>query len=146
MLKTHPVQTSSNRRSSRLPLVALVLAVVAVVLSACGSSASAVQTVDPAAFLTTAAQQGVTVIDVRTPAEYAAGHVDGAVNVDVESPDFAEQLATLDKAGTYAVYCHSGRRSAMATDQMAQAGFTTVYNLSGGIGDLQAAGAQIVTS
>ena len=93
-----------------------------------------------------AAQPGVTVIDVRTPAEYAAGHVDGAVNVDVESPDFAEQLATLDKAGTYAVYCHSGRRSAMATDQMAQAGFTNVYNLSGGIGDLQAAGAQIVTS
>ena len=146
MVNTYPAQTASTRRGSRLPLAVLALAVVALVLSACGSSASAVQTVDPAAFLTTAAQPGVTVVDVRTPAEYAAGHVEGAVNIDVESPDFAAQIATLDKAGTYAVYCHSGRRSGLATDQMAQAGFTSVYNLSGGIGDLQAAGAQVVAS
>lgn len=129
--------------------VAVLLALFATLfVTACSSSssASAVQTVDPTAFLQTAAQSDVTVIDVRTPDEYAAGHVDGAVNIDVDGADFDAQIAALDKEGTYAVYCRSGRRSALATDAMAQAGFTHVYNLSGGVGDLQTAGASIVTS
>lgn len=113
------------------------------VLAGCGSSGG-VTTVDPQAFLSTAKQPGVVVVDVRTPQEYAAGHVDGAINIDVEAPTFDSQIATLDKAATYAVYCHSGRRSGLATDAMGKAGFANVYNLQGGIADLQAAGAQIV--
>lgn len=112
-------------------------------LAACGSSGS-VTTVDPQAFLSTAKQQGVVVVDVRTPSEYAAGHVDGAINIDVEGGAFDAEIAKLDKNATYAVYCHSGRRSGLATDAMAKAGFTHVYNLQGGIADLQSAGAQIV--
>jgi phage shock protein E len=126
-----------------LVLIAAVLGIS--LLAGCGSS-SGVQTVDPKAFLTTAGQTGTVVVDVRTPSEYAAGHIQGAVNIDVEAPTFDAEIAKLDKSATYAVYCHSGRRSGLATDAMGKAGFTHVYNLSGGISDLASAGGQVVTS
>ena len=68
------------------------------------------------------------------------------MNIDVEAPTFDAEIAKLDKNATYAVYCHSGRRSGLATDAMGKAGFTHVYNLTGGIADLQSAGGQVVTS
>lgn len=83
-------------------------------------------------------------IDVRTPAEYAAAHVEGAINMNVEGPDFGSAIASLDKAKTYAVYCHSGRRSQIAADEMANAGVAKIINLKGGIADLANAGATIV--
>lgn len=130
-------------------LVKRSMAAIAVVglllLTACSSGSSAVSTVDAQSFLSTASQAGVTVIDVRTPEEYAAGHLDGAVNMNVEGPDFGAQIATLDTAGTVAVYCRSGRRSAAAADQLAGAGFTTIVNLDGGLADLQSAGGSIVS-
>ncbi len=113
-------------------------------LAACGSSSNAITNVDASSFLTNASEPGVTVVDVRTPEEYAAGHLDGAVNMNVEGPDFANQINTLDKNGTVAVYCHSGRRSAIAADELALSGFTSIINLKGGIADLQAAGGSIV--
>jgi rhodanese-related sulfurtransferase len=79
------------------------------------------------------------VLDVRTPEEFAAGHVPDATNVDVEAADFADRLEALDPEATYVVYCQSGRRSAIAADKMVEAGFTTVYDM-GGITDWQAAG------
>ena len=143
-----PASTNGDVYVKRLLALLAMLVAGALLVTACSSTstAGAVQTVDPQTFLTTAAQPGTTVIDVRTPAEFAAGHVDGAVNIDVEGATFKADIGTLDKSATYAVYCHSGRRSALATDAMSQAGFTSVYNLNGGIGDLQAAGASIVTS
>ena len=127
-----------------LILVAAVFGIA--LLTGCGSSSGGVTNVDPAAFLTTASQTGTVVVDVRTPSEYAAGHIQGAVNIDVEAPTFDAEIAKLDKNATYAVYCHSGRRSGLATDAMGKAGFTHVYNLSGGMTDLQSAGGQVVTS
>ena len=130
------------------PLRLLVLAVVALVgalvLTSCGGSSSSVTTVGAQDFLAKTAEPGVVVVDVRTAAEFAQGHVEGALNVDVEAPTFDAQIAELDKATTYAVYCHSCRRSGLATDAMGAAGFTSVVNLDGGIADLQAAGAPIV--
>jgi len=79
----------------------------------------------------------VTVIDVRTPQEFAAGHIEGALNINVESPDFAAQIADLDPEGTYAVYCRSGNRSRVAVQQMERAGLTNVFGLDGGIGALR---------
>jgi phage shock protein E len=64
------------------------------------------------------------VIDVRTPSEFAAGHLQGAVNFDVESSAFATQIGTLTKGDNYVVYCHSGRRAGLAIDQMKSDGFT----------------------
>jgi len=128
-----------------LVLIAAVFGIA--LLAGCGSgSGGSVQTVDPQAFLSTAGQTGTVVVDVRTPAEYAAGHLDGAVNIDVEAPTFDAEIATLDRNATYAVYCHSGRRSGLATDAMGKAGFTHVYNLTGGYPDLVSAGAKVATS
>lgn len=83
-----------------------------------------------------------TVIDVRTPAEYEQAHVVGAINMDVESADFADQIAELDPEGSYIVYCRSGRRSALAADQMATVGFTHIVD-AGGLADLARAGAPV---
>lgn len=125
-------------------LVLLVLTLVgALTLSSCSSSS--VQAVSPQDWLAKSQQQGVVIVDVRTPGEYAQSHVDGAINIDVEGGAFDQQIAKLDKNATYVVYCHSGRRSGLATDAMAKAGFTNVVNLQGGIADLQSAGASIVS-
>lgn len=70
----------------------------------------------------------VIVIDVRTPAEFASGHLEGAVNIDVQSPDFEAQIAQLDPAGSYFVYCRSGNRSGQAIDRMSSLGFTDLTN------------------
>jgi len=86
----------------------------------------------------------LTVIDVRTPGEFAAGHLDGAVNMDVEGGQFSAMIADLPKDAAYMVYCQSGRRSALAAQAMIDAGFTEVYDI-GGIADWQAAGLPVVT-
>jgi phage shock protein E len=112
--------------------------------SACSSSATAaVETVgaDHAVEIIESGEH--TVVDVRTPAEYAAGHVEGSVNVDISSATFEQQLDGLDKDEEYVVYCQSGNRSATAADKMADLGFTKVVD-AGGIVSLQAAGAPIV--
>jgi len=72
------------------------------------------------------------IIDVRTPAEFATGHLDGAVNIDVQSPDFAAQIMELDPNGDYFVYCRSGNRSGQAIAQMSQMGFDGENLTNGG--------------
>ena len=69
------------------------------------------------------------VIDIRTAAEFAEGHVQGAINLDVESGAFQAKLSSLDRSMGYALYCRSGRRSAIAAELMATAGFTEVRDL-----------------
>ena len=66
------------------------------------------------------------IIDVRTPEEFASGHLEGAVNINLQAPDFEEQINALDKNGSYAVYCRSGNRSAEAVSLMENVGFTDV--------------------
>jgi phage shock protein E len=65
-------------------------------------------------------------IDVRTPEEFAAGHVDGALNINVEDPAFQTAVAALDPNVTYLVYCRSGSRSAFAKGIMDEIGLTVV--------------------
>ena len=77
------------------------------------------------------------IIDVRTPAEFASGHLEGALNIDVQSPDFAAQIMELDPSGEYFVYCRSGNRSGQAIAQMTQMGFDG-NNLTNGGGVDQA--------
>ncbi len=72
-----------------------------------------------------------TVIDVRTPAEYADGHLDGAVNIDLQSGSFAAEVSALPADASYIVYCRSGNRSAQAVEVMRQAGFTRVVDAGG---------------
>lgn len=70
-----------------------------------------------------------TIIDVRTPDEYAQGHLDGAVNIDVQAADFAERIAELPTDTEYTVYCRTGSRAGAAVAQMTALGFTDVTNV-----------------
>jgi len=86
-----------------------------------------------------------TIIDVRTPQEYASGHLKGAVNIDISNADFESQIAALPKDRTYILYCRSGVRAGAALQRMRDAGFTDVKN-AGGISDAsKATGLPIVT-
>lgn len=69
------------------------------------------------------------IIDVRTPEEFAGGHVQGAINHDLLGGDFQAVLPGLDKNLTYKLYCRSGNRSGQAMALMQQAGFGKVENL-----------------
>lgn len=71
------------------------------------------------------------IIDVRTPGEFAEGHLEGAVNIDVQSPEFGTLVTDLPTDGEYVVYCQSGNRSTAAIDRMEILGFTSVANAGG---------------
>ncbi|MBH0115295.1 rhodanese-like domain-containing protein [Salinibacterium sp. NG253] len=76
-------------------------------------------------------------IDVRTPAEYDAGHLEGATLLDLNGGEFAAALPTLDPNAEYAVYCKSGNRSGQAVALMEEAGFENIIDL-GSIGEAEA--------
>jgi rhodanese-related sulfurtransferase len=108
-------------------------------LTACsGGNGYHTESVD--AFAATIADPAVVVIDVRTPEEFATGHIANAVNMNVEGADFDAQVSNVTKSASVAVYCHSGRRSAIAADKMVAAGFKNIHNLDGGISAWTAAG------
>ncbi len=86
------------------------------------------------------------VIDVRTPEEYAAGHINGAVNYDYYSDDFEEKLEEnlTDKSKPYIVYCRSGKRSLYSAQIMEELGYKDVTNLDGGFLAWENAGKPVV--
>jgi len=88
--------------------------------------------VDVAEFASIIASPAVTIVDVRTPQEYAEGHIEGAVNIPVELPDFMDQVSQLDPSATYAVYCRSGNRSQPAVAGMSSVGINGIYELESG--------------
>jgi rhodanese-related sulfurtransferase len=73
------------------------------------------------------------VLDVRTPAEFSHGRIEGAVNLNYYSENFKEELGRLDKDKTYVLYCRTGLRSGNVFDMMKEMGFKAVYQISGGI-------------
>ena len=132
--------------TSLISAVALAMAAVTGV-SACSSSSPTTssssatgQHMAASEFSTAMKTPGTVVLDVRTPAEFATGHLPQAKNIDFEASDFATRIAALDKNTTYAIYCRSGNRSGAAMEQMAAANFTHVYDLAGGIGAWQTMG------
>ena len=88
-------------------------------LSSCGNNEEAI-TMDYSTAI---------IIDVRTTEEFAAGHLDGAVNYNVEDGTLEQALPSLDPNANYVVYCRSGRRSAVAADLMKDKGFTQIADL-----------------
>ena len=92
------------------------------------------------------AEAGVITLDVRTPGEFAEGHVEGARLIDFQSGNFENEIAALDKNATYAVYCRSGNRSGQAVKVMQEAGFTNLFNMDGGVIDWANAGLPLVNN
>ena len=115
--------------------------------AAASSDISGISTisVDEAASITEDPPEDLVVLDVRTPEEYAEGHLDGAVLVDFYDADFAEQLAALDSDVPYLVYCRSGNRSGQTLDVMEQLGFTSAVDVDGGIVAWSGAGLPVTT-
>ncbi len=73
------------------------------------------------------------VVDVRTPAEYKAGHIQNASNVDVRSAEFNRMISALDKSKPVYLYCLSGGRSSSAASKLRDMGFAQVYEMPGGM-------------
>lgn len=135
-----------HRTTLRYPIVAAAAAAV-VALAGCGGAGDTAEPVAEAAAgparteygLVTADQaselaaRGVTVIDVRTPEEFAEGHIEGAQLIDFYSDTFAEEIAALDADGEYLVYCRSGNRSGQTVALMAKNGIDQVWDLQGGV-------------
>ena len=124
-----------------------VIALIASVLlmAGCSSSSSAVD-LSVTEFSSKVAEAGVITLDVRTPGEFAEGHIEGAQLIDFQSGNFENEISTLDKNATYAVYCRSGNRSGQAVKVMHDAGFHNVYNLNGGVIDWANAGLPLVNN
>lgn len=102
-------------------LATLVLAVTAVFgLAACAPTADPIDVT-----------ANTVVVDVRTASEYEAGHLDGALNIDVQSADFDTLVGALPADGEYVVYCASGNRSSGAVGRMEGLGFTAVTDAGG---------------
>lgn len=72
-------------------------------------------------------------IDVRTPSEFASGHIDKAINIDFENQSFSSEIKKLDSSKTYFVYCRSGNRSGQAIPLMKASGIQNIYELQGGV-------------
>jgi rhodanese-related sulfurtransferase len=100
--------------------------------------------VSPQAAAGLATDDTVAVIDVRTPEEFGAGHLEGAEMIDFYADTFADEIAALDRNGTYLIYCRSGNRSGQTHALMEQLGFERVYDVDGGVNAWSAAGLPLV--
>jgi rhodanese-related sulfurtransferase len=97
------------------------------------AQASSFDSITTAQFAEEIQKPGAIILDVRTPEEYATGHIAGAININFYDSNFQEELNKLDKTATYGVYCRSGNRSGKTLPVMQSLGFIQVQDLSGGI-------------
>jgi rhodanese-related sulfurtransferase len=109
-------------------LVASLIAVFAV------GSLTACSTPEPVEMSTVAA-----VIDVRTPEEVSGGYLEGSLKFDFQGPNFASEIATLDKSQDYVIYCRSGNRAGGAINFMKQNGFTGTLTNAGSLDEAASA-------
>ena len=90
-------------------------------------------------------QAGFIILDVRTPSEFASGHIAGSILIDFNASGFRTEVDKLDKSKRYLVYCRTSNRSGQAVSIMKDLGFKKVYDMDGGIVAWEAAGFPIVT-
>lgn len=112
----------------------MLFALVSFILVGCqeGATGQAGGKLDPRDFQTALQKEAnPQLIDVRTPGEFADGHIAGAVNMDINSGAFQQGMGSLDKSKPVFVYCLSGGRSSSAASALRQAGFKTVYEMPG---------------
>lgn len=112
----------------------LLFLVVFINVFACQSQKeSPIQRIDKEAIKTEVIGKDVQLVDVRTPGEYNAGHIDDAVNFDLsDRTTFMKQIETLDKDQPVYLYCLVGSRSAYAAKILRSKGFTQIFDYSGG--------------
>ncbi|MEY4084692.1 MAG: hypothetical protein RL074_479 [Bacteroidota bacterium] len=125
-----------------MKLKIILLAIVTLAITSCkGQPSKNIQTIDAVAFSKAIqATPNPQVVDVRTPEEFASGHLIQAQNVNWMNPDFVANSAKYDKSKPIFVYCKSGGRSHKAAEKLAELGFTNVIEMEGGILKWDAAG------
>ena len=97
-----------------------------------GLSAQKIQHKSPEVKEVLKKNKSIVILDVRTPEEFAAGHLKGAKNIDIKQPDAYSKLDKLNTKTTYLVYCRTNHRSGMAVEYMMQKGFKKVYQMMDG--------------
>jgi thioredoxin len=125
-----------------MKLKIIILAIVTLAITSCkGQPSKNIQTIDAVAFSKAIqATPNPQVVDVRTPEEFASGHLIQAQNVNWMNPDFVANSAKYDKSKPIFVYCKSGGRSHKAAEKLAELGFPNVIEMEGGILKWDAAG------
>lgn len=126
MMTAHTAAPRPLRRVLRRVAVAAALVATLGTAAACSS--------DDGVSAAEALPAGTMLIDVRTPAEFAEGHLEGAVNIPVELPTFTGMVDQLDPTLDYLIYCRTGRRADVAISYMDTLGMTTTN-----LGSLEAA-------
>ena len=102
------------------------------------------ETIDVKEFRKGIKREATTIIDVRTPEEYAQGHVRNAVNINWKNQEeFKAKISEYDKAKTLFIYCRSGSRSEKVAEWLRVNGFDNVKELGGGIQAWQKAGKRV---
>ena len=110
---------------NKIPQILGVLAVAGALFFLLGAGGPTISSDEAKALV----KQGALLLDVRTPAEFSGGHVEGAVNIPVQELDAKLASVPAKKDQPIVVYCHSGRRSASAKQMLEKAGFTKVSDL-----------------
>ncbi len=77
----------------------------------------------------------IVILDIRTPDEYATGHIPKSINIDFKADNFEDELKTLDTSKTYLVHCRSGGRSSSSLKTFSKLGFKHIIHLDGGMMD-----------
>lgn len=125
----------------------MILSILAAIVigSASCSAEDGIVVLSPQDFVSQAkADTSAVILDVRTPAEYDEGHLEGAKQLDYLNTEvFDAGMKSLDKANTYYIYCRSGRRSHGACEKMKSQGFK-VFDMEGGYLNWTKQGLQVV--
>lgn len=91
-----------------------------------GKATAEMKSVDYQTFAKKIKSGDVPIIDVRTPEEYAAGHIPGAINIDASAEGFEQEICQFDKSKPLAIYCRSGRRSKEAAERIMSKGYDVI--------------------
>lgn len=120
----------------------LLLLVMLFTIAACAptsDSAATIQNISPSEYVAefSEAQTAHLLVDVRTPEEYASGHIAGSVNIPLQ--ELQSRMSEIPTNQAVVLYCRSGNRSGQAANLLRDAGYTQIYDL-GGIIDWAASG------
>lgn len=142
----------NSKKRLRYTLVAMVFCLA---LSSCNEATSqkesssitttqeVITVIDVETFEKEATVAGAQLVDVRRDNEWERGHLKNAKHFEMSNPNWQSQIETLDKNKPVYVYCAKGGRSAKCAQQLKEAGFTTIYDLEGGINNWKASGKPI---
>ena len=122
-------------RWKRISVVAIILISLTSALNA--RPAMVIEGLSPEAFQQTIERHrgdpDVVLIDIRTPREFSAGHIQGARLIDYYGKNYIDHLKALDRQKTYLIYCRSGNRTGRSLALFKRLGFTRIYHLESGL-------------